>query len=144
MVERRRELAARLRLRHLSYSEISEELAKMDPPCINPLTLLPWSDYTISDDVRETEKLWREDAIADISDLKAKMKAELDEVKRTAWRRGNMDIVLKALRQEAELFGLYAPIKVDMADEIRKIARESGLDEDDAVQEALRILASTK
>lgn len=48
--------------------------------------------------------------------------------------------VLDCIDRRIKLLGLDAPIKIDIAEKVRAVAREMGIDEDEAVKEAQRII----
>lgn len=50
--------------------------------------------------------------------------------------------VLSCIDRRIKLLGLDAPIKIDISEKVRTVAREMGLDEEEAVREAQRIIQS--
>lgn len=48
------------------------------------------------------------------------------------------------IERRCKIWGLDAPVKIDITERIRQLAAESGLDPDDAVREAERVLAATR
>lgn len=111
IIDHRRRQVAYLRLRGATQREIESGLAAQG--IINPDTRQPWSLGTINSDIKAMEREWKEAAQKDISEHKARMLAELEETKRAAWAGKDLSIVLRALKQEAELFGLDEPYKVE-------------------------------
>lgn len=95
----------------------------MDPPFVNPSTGEPYSLGTINGDLKALSTQWKRESSRATETHKGRQVAELLEVRRCAWARkvfdlvGNehdspdLDKVLKALKQEAELLGLNAPEK---------------------------------
>ena len=64
-----------------------------------------------------------------------------------AVKRGDSNAILSLLRimeREARLLGLDAPQKIDIEQRIRLIAEREGLDPDEAVREAYRVLRETR
>lgn len=136
LVDKRRSVVASLRLRCLSCREIAEALPKLKPPILNPNGNKPFVKSTIAEDLKYLEKQWQEDAQRDISIHKARQLAKYGAIERAAWEQGKLDTVIKALIQEAKLLGLEEPIKINIEHEIRKLARDIGWDEDEAVRTA--------
>ena len=54
------------------------------------------------------------------------------------------DRVLAIMDRRAKLLGLDAPAKIDITQHIREIAEEAGIDPDEAVKEAMSIVASRR
>lgn len=82
----------------------------------------------------------------DIQQARTMQLARLDELLTAMWAtamKGShhaMDQVLKILDRQAKLQGLDAPIRVDIEHRVRQLARESGLDEEEAVLAAMQLL----
>lgn len=55
-----------------------------------------------------------------------------------------VDRVLSIMERRAKLLGLDAPTKIDITQHIRQVAEEVGIDPDEAVKEAERIVASRR
>lgn len=106
IIENRRATVARLRLRGLTQREIVAALAQQGQD---------FSLGTVNRDLQVIGEQWRQDARADIAELRARQFAELREVRRIAWKAGQLDTVLKSLAQEAKLLGSDAPTKVDVS-----------------------------
>ena len=115
LAEERRRHVARLLVRGLTVLEVTKAMAT-DLGQVNPETSQPWSFETIRLDYRFLKRQWRKEAAADTSDHLGRMLAELAEVKRRCWTDGDMKGVLNALRQEASIKGLNAPVKVASTD----------------------------
>src|SRR4051812_2467045 len=100
----RREMVAQLRLRGLSERAIAKMMAESkEGAYLNPETGEPWSSSTIHLDIVALEKDWRENALRDITSIKGEHLAELVEVKRAGWAAKDLDVVLKALKQVADV-----------------------------------------
>lgn len=113
---RRRRVAA-LVLRGLTQREIVQALANPRHPTdriVNPRTGEPYSLGTIHSDIVALRKLWLEESLEDIQSHKSVVLAELAEVKRFAWTKGELVHVLRALSQQAKLLGLNEPEGVDL------------------------------
>ena len=111
IIDHRRQLVARLRLRGASSRDIVDALPKQT---LNDSTGLPWSLGTIHYDIKAIEDEWQQSAQIDIAQHKANVLAELEEVKRRAWASTDMGTVLKAIAQHRALMGLDAPSKTDV------------------------------
>ena len=108
---RRRQIAA-LRLRGMTLDEIVKTLATLG--VVNPDTQKPFGRTTVHNDLRYLEAQWR-DETAELHELhKARVLAELRELRRAAWQDKKFGIVLRGLQAEADMFGLNAPITVDL------------------------------
>ena len=142
VIERRRELVARLVTRRLSIREIVDALGKQGE--VNPLNGKPWSRDSVHQDIKALEKNWRESYSKEIAEHKAKQLADLEEVIRQGWMDRDMGVVLAAMAQKAVILGLNAPTKIDITERVREIATEAGIDPDEAVREAQRIVASRR
>lgn len=142
IAEQRRARVAHHRLRRLSTREIAAELEREG--LRNPDTDEPWTYVTVHRDLQALTKQWRADALGDTAPLKAELWAELRAVRRTAWEGADLPTVLRALKQEAELLGLDAPLKVDLEARIRELAAREGLDAEEAVEEARRVLRDAR
>ena len=138
IIAHRRRAVDQLRLQQLTYHEIAEALPRRGEQ--NPDTHKPWSLAIIGRDVKALEQQYRIDAGRDVVSLKAQIVAELREVRRQAWAHKDLGNVLKSIQQECKVLGLDAPTKVDITHSIEELARELGLDEQEAVLAAERIL----
>jgi hypothetical protein len=99
-IERRRAEVARMTFRQNTQQEIAAELGV--------------NQSTISRDLTELKALWREAAQEAIADHKARILAELREVKREAWALARPDLVLRALTTEAKITGAEAAQVIDV------------------------------
>jgi hypothetical protein len=70
----------------------------------------------------------------------------LDRLMRPHWEKadkGNVEsgaFLLRVMERRSKLLGLDAPVKVDVEHRIRQMAIDEGLDPDEAVEEARRII----
>lgn len=142
IAEERRTHVARYRLQRLSVREIAERLAV--DGLRNPTTSQPWDHATVHRDCRALALEWRRDALADTARRTGEVLAELREVRRQAWAAGDLNVVLRALKQEAELLGLDAPTRVDFTALIRLDAERAGLDPDEMVRVAEQVLRESR
>ena len=100
----RQKVVSSAKLRGMSCEQIVALLTEQE--CINTRTNLPWSVSTIQQDLKRLEEQWRQETLKGISDHRARVLAEIQEVKRSAWAGGKHSIVLRALDQEIALLGL--------------------------------------
>lgn len=107
IIDHRRRRVAHHRLRGRTQREIIVALAAEGT--LNPETGGAWGLGTINRDLKALEDEWRAEALADLTGHKALMLAELRETARTAWEGGDLAIVLRSLKQQAELLGLDEP-----------------------------------
>lgn len=142
IIAARRGQVAHLRARGLSCREIATKLA--DAGCNNPTSGAPWTHDTVHRDIQALTVDWQRTTGEDFKAQVAVHLAELREVRKVAWETMELGIVLKSLKQEAELLRLHAPVEVDVEEPIRTMARQLGLDEDEAVKNALAILKEWK
>lgn len=110
----RRERVARLRLRGFTQRDIQRALSDPQRGMRDPKTGKPYSLMTINRDCKWIDKSWRENILALADEHNARILAEINEVKRTAWKDGDMQVVLRALKQEVDLFGLEAPKQTEI------------------------------
>lgn len=107
LVDSRRRAVASMRLRAFTVREIREGLAELQ--IINPRTGSLWSIGTIQGDLDALEAQWRKDAMADVSHMKSKANARIEEIIRLAFKDKDLTAALAAVRSQRELFGLDAP-----------------------------------
>lgn len=107
-LERQRHVAG-LRLRGLSQREIQLGLMSPDINCINKDTGQPWSLGTINHDIKVIERIWAKECAASVDKHKARLVALLGEVIRRGWQLDDLDKVLRAVKQQGEIFGVDAP-----------------------------------
>lgn len=142
IIAHRRRLVAGMRLRHVTLREIVDALARSGEQ--NPATGKPWSLFAVHADSKALDAEWRAEAAKDTDTHKSAMLAELREVRRKAWAEGSLAIVLRSLQQEAQLLGLDEPAKIDIGVYVRRMAEEMGLDPDEAMREAERVLREAR
>jgi hypothetical protein len=111
IIIKRREAVARHRLQGKTLIRIIEALEAEG--CINPNTGNPWSAFTIHEDLKALKAEWLESSKASTEEHKSRVLAELQLVKDLAWEGVRIPpALLNALKQERELLGLDAPVKV--------------------------------
>lgn len=126
VVAARRLIVRTLRNRGLTQYEIANmmatkelmrngEIVANEYYLINPLTKEPFDRSTISRDLVAVRDEYRKLALQQHQEWVSDQLAQLDEVKREAWKRGDLQAVLKSLKQESELLGLDAPTKTEIA-----------------------------
>src|SRR5215210_514719 len=137
---RRRRVASYM-IRGVSQQEIVEALPQGSKGITNPKTGKPYPQSSISKDMAWVEEQWAKEYAADIGFIKAQHLAETREARKAAWAKGNLPMVFKSLKHEADVMGLYAPKqsevdvsgavehqnasgdRVETLDEIRRIER---------------------
>lgn len=107
---RRREIVGQLLCRKLTRREIVEQLAVMGEQ--NPTTSAPWTLTTIQEDAKALERQWKASARRKVAQWKAQQLAEIEEVRREAWARGKLDIILDSIQLEAKLTGTQTPTEI--------------------------------
>lgn len=100
----RRKVVAGAMVRGLTASEIAVRLE--EEGLLNPDSEQPYSIGTIVSDIRAIEEEWHDDMLMDISDHRARVLAEIRELKNSAWQMGKLPIVSRAIEQEVGLLGL--------------------------------------
>lgn len=103
----RQRAVARLFLRGLTVEEIIEQMTADSN--INAITGDPWSPEQVRDDIRSMNRVWRREMTKDVHIHKTRQLAELSELKRMAWIKGEWAIVLKCLQHESVILGTEAP-----------------------------------
>lgn len=116
-IEHRREVVASLRLRGKTFREIAEELRGQG---------FKSSPATVKRDMDAIHANWRESAVADIAEHKARQLAELAETKRQAWADGNLSALLRAIEIEVRILGTDEPIKIDWRREAEQLGIDAG------------------
>lgn len=132
IVSERRDLVASLVVRQLTQREICKALKQLGK--VHPETGKEWSVGTINTDIKHLKLEWRASARASIEQHQADRLRELAEVKKAAWERRDLDKVLRAIKQECDILGLEAPIKLDVT--LQAIADEFGLTPAEIIEEA--------
>lgn len=91
---------------------------------------------------------WQERAMAKTEEWVEEELARLDQAEKSIWpgiMNGDdkaVNTLLKIMDFRSRLLGLQAPKKVDITVRIRELAIENGLDPDEAVREAQKLLRS--
>lgn len=114
IIDNRRRQVAILRLRGMTQREIIATLERQG--VVNPATGQPWSLGIINIDLKALDAEWRAEAAKAIDEHKARQLAELNEVRRAAWAAKDLVTVLRVLKQEADILGTAAAIKVHWQD----------------------------
>jgi DNA-binding transcriptional MerR regulator len=107
VIDARREEVSRLKVRGFSVREIHSMIEHEDD-----YNDKRWSLTTIQGDIQFLRQQWRDNAREEIEIMQGEIWAEIREVKKTAWIRGDITTVLKALKQECELLGLDKPLRI--------------------------------
>lgn len=108
IAELRRERVAHLRLQLLSAREIAAALADGSdgqPKLLNLDTNEPFSHTTILSDIKVLNTRWRKEADVATDKHAARQFAEIQEIKRFAWKHNDGDLALKAIEKEMKLLG---------------------------------------
>ena len=95
-------------VRGLTQREIVKALERQR--IINPSTGKPWALGTVNNDIQALEADWAELAMEDRFKRKAKVTAELQELKRQAWAQRDHKLVADLIKQERELYSLDEPV----------------------------------
>ena len=111
LVETRRNRVRRLRLRGFTLTEIHTAMAKPGSKSYfpNPHSGQPYSLKTIQRDIEHIRAYSIQKASEDIDVIRARLLAEIQEVKAAAWSSNKLGIVLKAISDESKLMGANAP-----------------------------------
>jgi hypothetical protein len=128
--ERRRRVAA-MALRGLSQREIVASLPTGREPLFNPKTGKAFNLATVNRDLQALRKQWREAAAVDLAAYKARILAELQEVKRQAWSQKDTRAIIAALKQECDILGIDAPKGLDITSGGKALKAYIGLSPDD-------------
>jgi len=123
-IEHRRLWVERLFVRGLTLREIEAQLVKPEPKgpnILNPATGQGYDLSTISRDVTVIKERWKEEAAADVAEVKANQLAELREARRKAWSDSNVAEVRRNLSLETDLTGTKAPKAVDVTSKGEKL-----------------------
>lgn len=113
LIQKRRERVARLRLQGLTEREIAIALPTGNDPIVDPDTKKPYSNVTIHADLEALKTEWQTNAARDASEFISEQLAELDELKKSAWKDKRYDVVMKCMERRAKLLGLDKPQVVD-------------------------------
>lgn len=105
----RKLLVSRLYHQKITQAEIADQLAEMG--CLNENKGKPWTAAIISKDIAELEANFREKNIEELIKIKMRLVQDLVEIHRLAIEREDYRSALQAVKQQAELLGLNAPLK---------------------------------
>lgn len=111
---RRRKVASML-LRGMNPVEITEALTQGRNAIANPETGEAYTQYTVNRDVKLLIEEWQEEASVGFAKLRAIHLAEVREAKRAAWAKGNLPMVFRGLKHEADVQGFWAPKQTAVA-----------------------------
>lgn len=136
IIAHRRMLVARARIRGITQREII--LALQQQGVVNPNNGKAWTPGTICMDIKAIEKAWREEMLKDTSEHKARILAELVEIKRKGWSQDDVEIVLKALTQERAVIGVDAPKEIAL--EWKYEAQQYGIDSESIIESLTAML----
>jgi hypothetical protein len=114
IMAQRREMVARLRLRGLSQREICHALSHPTKGMINPQTNKPYSIATINADCQFLVGQWQETMMEHEDTRLSRIWAEIQEIRREAWKTGDLSTLMRAIKQEIDLFGLEAPKRQEL------------------------------
>jgi len=144
IAEERRRAVAAMRRRRLTVREIILALAQAGH--VNPRTGKPWSLGVISNDIQHLQAEARAEAIKDVSEHKAEILADYEELLRIAWREKDHAEVRRILKDVRELLGTDAPqvivfeqVQERMLEAVDAIEREFA-DDPALAERALRAL----
>lgn len=112
LIQKRRERVARFRLQGLTIREIA--LALSDEKIVNPDTGKPFDIATVHTDLDALKTEWQVNAARDASEFISEQLAELDELKKSAWKDKRYDVVMKCMERRAKLLGLDKPTNVNL------------------------------
>jgi hypothetical protein len=99
VVLKRRMLVATARLRGYTIEEIPVLLAKTDD-FKNPATGKPYSASIVRNDLKEIEKQWQQYAVETMDKYKMRLLAEINLVRKAAWKDERLNFVLEAIKHE--------------------------------------------
>lgn len=139
MITYRRELVAQYRAKGMYTREIAKALAaRKDDP-------IEVSHVTIASDIKAIKKQWQKNADTFIGEHIARELAELEEAKREARQKGDLDTWARLLSLEMKLLGTDAPQKFEdwTGQDWREYAQQHGYTEADVIAEAQRIIAAS-
>lgn len=85
---------------------------------INPRTKKPYTLSMLSLDLKALTTQWAAQSYDNIAACKRRVWAEIQAVKKEAWKDKQLDVVLKAIKSERELLGLDEIVKggIDVAE----------------------------
>jgi len=112
---KRRERVARFRLQGMTVREIAIALASDNPAIVDPETKKPYSHVTIAADLEYLKEEWTANAARSTDEFIAEDLAELQELKKWAWKTNKGELVLRCQERRAKLLGLDKPTKIEGA-----------------------------
>jgi hypothetical protein len=118
-IEARRRMVASMMVQGFHLDAIT---AGISTQFKNPKNGRPYSRDAVVRDMREMKARWREEAAADIAELRGRQLAELAELKRKAWTKDDLSEVRMLMDREAKLLGLDAPVRIDVLGLARSLA----------------------
>lgn len=121
-IDARRRMVAEFMLKGFALDAITDALA---PHFRHPKSGKPYTRNAIYRDFVALRKQWREDAAADIAELRGRQLAELLLVRKQAWLEKDLDKVLRSLAQESKLLGTNKPLEMDITMLVRTLAEEA-------------------
>ena len=136
IIDERRRHVANLRLRGATQREIVDTLERNGVR--NPATGKPYSLGIINSDLKALESEWKEEAAADIAEHKSKEYAEIQELKRAAWKAGNLAEVRQCLALEIKLLGTEAAARSEMTID------DTGLSDDERANRIVAIFDAAR
>lgn len=104
VIDLRRRFVAEQLLRGMTQREICDALDRKK--IRNAKTKKPFSLATINGDIQALKTEWRATAAQSIEMHKARIMAELAEIRRSAWAKKSYGTVLRAIEVEAQVLGL--------------------------------------
>jgi len=111
----RREVIAKLYLQGYTVRKIPELLAIHKPPILSRQTGGNLSKSIIAKDLEVLREQWREKSTEFIGEQVAEELATLRLTQHEAWKRGDLDNVLKAHDRIAKLLGTNAPARRELS-----------------------------
>ena len=138
VIDQRRTLVSRLRLRGASQREIVSMLQREG--LVNHETGKPWSLATVNRDIDAIRKEWQREYAATYDEHISEMRSQIREVRREAWRQGDLELVLRCCAQEAKLLGLDKPDRLIV--DWRREAMEAGIDAGNLFENLVREFAA--
>jgi hypothetical protein len=143
IIIKRREAVARLRLQGKTLHKIAEALELEG--ILNPNSGKPWSVAVIHEDLQHLKAEWLESASTSIEAHKSKLLAEMELIKELAWEGVKIPpALLNVMKQQRELLGLDAPVKVAPVTPDGKSSYQPLSDEDKANRIAELLEAAKK
>jgi len=110
-VRRRHISAILLRDPTLTMTEVAIKLE--DAGIVNADTGKRYSHSTITGDLDLIVKDWQKRSSDDVGKMKGRQLAEIDEMRKAAWGRGDLEFVLKLMQHESKLLGLDSPLMIE-------------------------------